>query len=81
MTTTDLRTFVGGFAVAAAEALAVGSGSATATAALAASAAVSATIGADEAADPSNMFILRADGTVNSAGEVEPDRSPDSLQS
>jgi hypothetical protein len=25
--------------------------------------------GADEAADPSNMFILRADGTVNHAGD------------
>ena len=37
--------------------------------------------GADEAADPSNMFILRADGTVNHAADKRGWFSRDSLQS
>ena len=37
--------------------------------------------GADEAADPSNMFILRADGTVNHAGDRRGFFGGNSLQS
>ena len=37
--------------------------------------------GVDESADPSNMFILRADGTVNHAGEKRSFWSGNALES